>query len=130
VRLPLWAVPLLGLTGCAAVAVSGATQGVTYTFTNVAYRTFTFPQAKVHDATLQALKKMQFKTLPPAAKTPPKDRIDIKARAEKLDIEIRINSVTGRTTKMSVNAKRNLVLKDKAVAMELLHQTALALGER
>lgn len=114
-------------SGCAAVAVSGAVSGVEYTFTNVAYRTFTFPHGKVHAAALAALKKMGIVVLNDekiAAGT------RLKAKTEKLAISVKLESVTRKATKMSVDVKRNLVMKDKPLAVEIITQTGRLLGEK
>ena len=116
--------------GCAAVAVTGAAQGVGYTFTNVAYRTFTFPEDKVHSAALQALKKMQIPYEGNKARQRKGETVKIRARTKELQIKVFISPVTGKATKISVDAKKKLFLKDKAVAIEIINQVAIALGTR
>ena len=47
------------LSGCTAVALTGAGAGISYTLSNVAYRSFSSPVDRVHDATVAALKKIE-----------------------------------------------------------------------
>lgn len=111
--------------GCATIAVTGAAQGIGYTLTNVAYRTFTFPQEKVRTAALQALKKMGL-SYKEDEEMP--DGVKIFAEAAAIKIEIRLTKVTAKATKMSVNAKKNLIIKDKALSVEIITQTGRGLG--
>jgi len=58
---------ILALSGCAMMglavpaAVSGGAAGVNYTFTNIAYKTISYPVADVEAALHKALKKMDIK---------------------------------------------------------------------
>ena len=51
------------LSGCTAVALTGAGVGASYTLSNVAYRSFSSPGDQVHNATIAALKKWTLKSL-------------------------------------------------------------------
>lgn len=133
-RIALLIFPVVSLVvlfcGCAAVAVTGAAQGVGYTFTNVAYRTFTFPEDQVHTAVLQALKKMQIPYEGNKARQRKGTGVRISAHTKEFKIKVAISPVTGRATKISVDAKKKLFIKDKALAVEIINQVAMALGTR
>ncbi|MCX5795955.1 MAG: DUF3568 family protein [Elusimicrobia bacterium] len=116
-----------GLSGCAAavpVAVAGAGSGISFTSTT-AYRSFTYPQAQVHTAALQALRRMQI------AKTKEKksgEDIELKGKTKHLTIYITLAPITPTVTKASINAKRNWLMKDQTVAAEILIQMDQILG--
>lgn len=110
---------------CAALAISGTSQGVAYTFNNIAYRTFTYTKPEVISAARQALKRMQIKY---DGKETDSSSYKIFAEAQNLKIRITISSLTPRATKFAVNAKRNFLLKDRAVAAEIINQVDLALS--
>ncbi len=101
--------------------VSGAGGGAAYTITNVAYKTFSYPIKKVENATRNALKKMAIKEVKREGNND--GTVRITASTERLRIYIDLESITPATTKISVNAKRNAVLKDKATATEIIEQT-------
>ncbi len=107
------------------IMVSGAGGGVAYTVTNVAYKTFSYPMKKVEGATHTALKKMAINEVKREANDD--DTVRIIASTKKLNIYIDLEQITPATTKISVNAKRNTLLKDKATATEIIEQTERAL---
>jgi carbon monoxide dehydrogenase subunit G len=47
-----------------------------------------------------------------------------KAATGKLDISINLEKITAKTTQIKVDARKNIVLKDKATAAEIIHQVA------
>lgn len=106
-------------SGCAAVLVTGASGGIAYTATNIAYKTESFPIDKVESATRRALKKMGIVFI---GKEKTEDGIRITAVTEDLDIYIDLERVTSKSTKISVDARKNLILKDKATATEIIAQ--------
>ena len=117
---------LLFLSGCTAVALTGAGVGVSYTLTNVAYRSFSFPVDRVHDATMAALKKMGIMI---TDDTQWESGITITAATSELDIVINLEKVTSKTTQVKVDARKNVFLKDKATAAEIINQVGKILGE-
>lgn len=124
-RLPLGS--LLALGGCIPVAVAGASQGISYTFTQAAYRSFTNPRTQVHSAAVQALAKMQIE------KTKDEkidDAVKIEAKTKELTIHLKLTTITPKVTKVVVNAKKNFFVKDKTVAVEILMQMERILGAR
>ena len=115
--LPLW--------GCTAVAVTGAGVGINYTITNVAYKTFNSSLDEVEKATITALRRLDIKFI--ARKDTEKGR-RIKAATAELDIIIDLERITSRATKIKVDARKDVVRKDKATAAEIIHQVERALG--
>lgn len=120
----------LGLYGCAAVVasgvVAGAAGGVSYTYDNIAYRTFAVPLDPTFKATMRALEKMDIKV---AGSKEVKNGREIVAHTVDLRIEIEVERLTDKATKVSVNAKKGVFFKDKATATEILIQVGKFLGE-
>ncbi len=116
----------LFLSGCTAVALTGAGVGVSYTLTNVAYRSFSSPVDRVHVATLDALKKMGIHVINDSRSG---NGRTIMAETSELTIVIDLEKVTSKTTQVKVDARKNFFLKDKATAAEVLHQVGKILGE-
>jgi hypothetical protein len=114
------------LSGCAAVALTGAGVGVGYTLSNVAYRTFSSSGDQVHTATVDALKKMGIKIVDDYKS---ENGRTINASTKELDIEINLEEVTLKTTQIKVDARKSIVLKDKATAAEIINQVGKILGE-
>ena len=114
------------LSGCTAVALTGAGVGVSYTLTNVAYRSFSSPVDQVHNATIAALKKMGITITGDSESV---DGRTITAETSELDIIINLERITSKTTQVKVDARKNVFLKDKATAAEIINQVAKNLGE-
>jgi len=126
----LVAVLALLLSACALtplavpVAVSGSAAGIGYTITNVAYKTISRPAANVEAALGRALKKMDIKE----TKREVSDGIvTVSAETAKLDITIELEKITPTVTKISVDAVKSFLVKDKATATEIIVQTEKAL---
>lgn len=125
---------LIFLTGCEllplatspAVIVSGAGGGVAYTFTNIAYKTVSFPSDRVEASLKRALKKMGIKEVERKSSD---GVVTVKAKTVKLNIDIDLERVTPKTTRIRVDAREGLVLKDKATATEIITQTEKDLEE-
>jgi Protein of unknown function (DUF3568) len=117
---------LLFLSGCTAVALTGAGVGVGYTLSNVAYRSFSAPVDRVHDATIDALKKMGIHIIDDSRSG---DGRTITAVTSELDIIIDLEKITSKTTQVKVDARKNYLLKDKATAAEIINQVGIILGE-
>ena len=108
------------------MALTGAGVGVSYTLTNVAYRSFSSPVDQVHHATISALEKMEIMVIDDSKS---EDGRTITAATMELDITINLEEVTLKTTKIKVDARKKLVLKDKATAAEIINQVEKVLGE-
>ncbi len=130
--LPFLAAVLAALYGCAAVpvallpvaatgVVAGASGGISYTFTNIAYRTTNFPMGQVAEASLKALDKMGIEVL--WTKKSEKE-VEIKSRTDRLTIYVTVHRMTPVLSLLEVNAKTGLVFKDKGTAFEIVYLTA------
>ena len=108
------------------MAAAGAGVGASYTLSNVAYRSFSLPVDRVHQATISALKKMDIKII---EDNKSEDGRTITADTEELDIVIDLEEVTSKTTQIKVDARKRVVLKDKATAAEIINQVGKILGE-
>ncbi len=123
------------LSGCAAIgvsvpaaaAVSGSAAGVNYSITNNAYKTISYPIASVQAAVEEALVKMDIKE---TAIKKEEDKVSISAVTAKLDISIDLERVTPTVTKIEVSAKKDVILKDKSTATEIIVQTEKNLGPK
>lgn len=126
----LLATAVLFAAGCAApvtllplalpAIISGAGSGISYTFTNVAFKTMTFPLEDVEAANLKALNKMSIEV---KKVKHGKYSTKIISRTRKHKIKITIERMTPTLTMIRVNAKKGLFLKDKTTAFEVIYQT-------
>jgi len=114
------------LAGCTAIALTGAGAGISYTLSNVAYRSFSFSVDRVHNATISALKKMDIKIIDDYRT---EDGRSIIATTKELDIVIDLEEITSKTTQVKVDARKRVILKDKATAAEIINQVGKNLGE-
>ena len=106
--------------------MTGAGIGVSYTLTNVAYRSFSSPLNQVHEATISALKEMDIKIIDDIKVV---NGRSITADTMGLDIVIDLERVTLKTTQIKVDARKNVLLKDKATAAEIINQVGKNLKE-
>ena len=124
----------LALHGCVAalgLTLLGVGAGVTtgtsvaYTLDGIAYKTFTAPLPQVENATRTALDRM-------GIKIEATSKIDqgkaIKALSNDRDIEIELEMVSSKTTRIRTVAKQGFFFKDRATATEIIIQTEKALG--
>ncbi len=118
------AYPLLSVlffsAGCGPILLTGAGSGIDYTLTNIAYKTVNFPIEKVETAVHIALKKMEIQEL-----FTNRTKGEVKITSETADLKIYIDLVliTHKTTKISVDVRKDIVLKDKATATAIIDQT-------
>lgn len=120
---------LLGLAGCQPLAISvlgaGAGTALRYSLDGATSRTFTAPAAEVKHASLAALERMgiAFESF---------DRFEygelIYARAENREIEIEIEPISARATRMRIAAKNGGFFYDNATANEIVAQTERSLA--
>jgi hypothetical protein len=126
---------LFCLNGCVApVALTlfgvgaGVTTGtaVSYTMDGIAYRTFTAPLPQVEQATLIALNDM-------GMEIESTDKTDegkaIKAKGVDRKIEIELQAISSKTTRIRTVAKDGVFFKDRATATEIILQTERILGK-
>ena len=114
--------------GCAAVGltllgvgagISGGT-GVSYTLDSIAYKTFTSPEEGLRTATLKTLKRMDMKV---NENQPTDSGRRIVAEAGDRTIEIELDRLTTKTSRMRVTVKQGWFFRDRATAAEILIQT-------
>ena len=126
---------LFCLYGCVApVALTlfgvgaGVTRGtaVSYTMDGIAYRTFTAPLPQVERATLMALNDMGME-IESADKTD--EGKAIKAKGLDRRIEIELQAISSKTTRIRTVAKDGVFFKDRATATEIILQTERILGK-
>jgi hypothetical protein len=117
------------LNGCAAPLAltllgvgAGVTTGtaVSYTMDGIAYRTFTASLPQVERATLTALNDMGLK-IEGTDKTD--EGKSIKAKGLDRQIEIELQAISPKTTRIRTVAKEGIFFKDRATATEIILQT-------
>ena len=115
---------LLVLAGCEPIALSllgaGAGTALRYGFDGVAYRTFTATAPDVRQASLAALEQMGI-TLQST------DTFEggevLYARSAKRTIEIEVEPISARATRVRISAKNGGLFYDNATAAEIVAQT-------
>ncbi len=116
---------VLGLAGCASlglapVAAAGGAAGVNYSLTNNAYKTMSYSLADVEAALHKSLQKMKIEE---KSTDREESKVVISAVAGELDIHVELEKITPTVTRIEVSAKKDLVIKDKATAAEIIVQT-------
>ena len=130
IRLCLAAVSLLFASGCAALLAEGATgtlQGFEYSLKDATDKSFATDLSTLKNASVRALKEMAFQTETPV---PTSSGFRILAAAPKLDIQIDLERVTERVSRISVNAKKGFFRKDRATAVEIIRRTGAVIEQR
>ena len=105
----------------------GGAAGVNYSFTNIAYKTISYPSADVEAALHEALKRMNIREVQREATG---ELVSVTAATARLDIYVNLEKVTPTLTNIKVNAKRGPFFKDKATAAEVIVQTMESLESR
>jgi hypothetical protein len=118
---------LLLLSGCASFFAESASTGVAYTITNVAYKTIVAPLDDVVVANRFALLKMGIEHV---ERKETEDEVEIRAETDELKIRITIEKITEKTTKISVDAAKSIVIKDKSTATAIIEQTEAMLQKK
>lgn len=116
------------LNGCAAIGLTlfgvgtgvGTGTAVAYTLDGTAYRTFTAPLPKVEDATLLALDRMGI-TIERKEKTEQGKLIAANGADRQIEVELEV--VSPKTTRIRTVAKQGIFFKDRATATEIILQT-------
>ena len=123
-----------GSQGCAGVGlalfgvgagISGGT-GVNYTLDSVAYKTFASSEPELRAATLKTLKRMAMDV---TAKQTTDTGTEISATAGDRTVEIELDRITPKTSRMRVVVKKGWIFRDRATAGELILQTARVLDD-
>jgi hypothetical protein len=120
---------LAGAAGCESLAISlvgaGAGMAIRYGIDGVAYRTFTAPARAVREASLVALERMGL-VLDSSATFEGGELIY--ARSENRVIEIEVEPISPKATRMRIAAKNGGLFYDTATAAEIVSQTAAILS--
>jgi hypothetical protein len=118
----------LFIQGCDPISLTlfgiGTATGVSYSLSGYAYKTFTAPMQQVHDALLAALLRMGIIV----EKTDKTDTTrTITARTADREIEIVLEAISARATRIKTVTRKDSVFKDRATATEIILQTEKAL---
>ena len=121
---------LLLLAGCVEVVVPGALAGggvyYDYTTSNIAKETLMGDEREVTEATRSALTRMDIRL---KSITPYTDETFIRASTPELEITIKIVPVTDNTTRVTVDAREDhIIKKDKATADAILSEIQKSLA--
>lgn len=119
---------LASLSGCAAMGLTlfgvgagvGTGTAVAYTLDGTAYRTVSAPLPKVETAALAALDRMGIKI---ESKEKTEQGRVIAASGADRQIEVELEAVSPKTTRIRTVAKQGFFFKDRATATEIILQT-------
>ena len=119
---------MAGSSGCAALALTvfgsgagiSASTSTNYILDSFVYKTFTIPERGVRKATLTTLKRMAIQVKENQAT---EAGTKIVAMAGDRTIEVELDRLTARTTRMRVNVKQGWFFRDRATATEIITQT-------
>ena len=119
------------LAGCAEVIVPGTITGggeyYRYNTTNVAEKTLIATVSEIKAASTDALKNMDIQLQGVSTEG---SETEMKAATAELDISITMIPVTATTTRVTVNAVKDHVIRDKATADEIMAQIKNELADR
>lgn len=104
----------------------GAGVGVSHTLGGIIYRTFTAPMKTVEEGSVVAMRDMGVKVV--SRTTNNEGERVINATAKDREIEVLLEPISSRTTRMRVIASNGL-LKDSATATEIMLQTERVLSK-
>ena len=120
----------VSLSGCDPISLTaaslGAGLGISHTLGGIVYKTFTAPMKSVEEGSVMAMGDMGVKVV--SRKTNEQGERVISATAKDRDIEVLLEPLTSRTTRVRVIANNGL-LKDGATATEILYQTERVLSK-
>ena len=128
-RIALLFTSLSILTGCGSALTLtalgvGAGAGVNHTMGGYAYRTFSEPLPRVKKATLVALNRMSI-TVESTEKND--TGLTINAKTSDRSIELELEAVSPKTTRLRSVARKSIFVMDAATAEEVIAQTQRAL---
>jgi hypothetical protein len=115
--------------GCDPVTLTaasvGASLGLSHTLSGIIYKTFTAPMRTVEEGSVAAMRDMGVKVV--SRSTNRDGERVINATARDREIEVLLEPLSTRTTRMRVIASNGL-LKDSATAQEIMMQTERVLS--
>ena len=131
----LLVVSALGSQGCAALGLTlfgvgagvGSGTGVSYTLDSVAYKTFTASEGDLRAATIQTFKRMAI-DVSETKKT--ETGTEISAIAGDRTVEVEIDRITPKTSRLRVVVKQGWLFRDRSTAGEIIAQTADTLDNK
>ena len=91
----------------------------------MASKTLISPIDQVEYANRLALLKMKIRYI---ERRETENGVQIIAETNELNIYIDLKQITPKTTKIGVNAEKNIILKDRATAVAIIEQTEAMLG--
>lgn len=116
-------------TGCDPLTLTAASVGgswaISHTLNGFIYKTFTAPMRRVEDGSVVAMRDMGVKVV--SRTTNKEGERVINATARDREIEVRLEPLTARSTRMRVVANNGL-FKDSATAEEIMQQTERVLS--
>jgi hypothetical protein len=116
----------IGITLAGSAAATAAGVGTGYALESITYKTFTAPLDGLTVATLMTLDRMDITVMENqetgAGRT-------IMAKAGDRDVEIELDRLTSRVTRMRVIAKLNWLVRDRATATEIILQADRTLSD-
>ena len=119
----------ISTAGCTPITLTaaslGASMGVSHTINGIIYRTFTAPMKTVELGSVQAMRDMGVKVV--SRSTNDGGERVINATARDRDIQVLLEPLTTKTTRMRVIASNGL-LTDSSTAQEIVHQTERVLS--
>lgn len=118
------------LTGCGSALTLtalgvGAGAGVNHTMNGYNYRTFSEPLPKVKRAALVALNRMSI-TIESTEKNSTGETINAKSTERYIEVELEV--VSPKVTRLRTVARKNIFVMDSATAEEVIAQTQRALA--
>lgn len=127
-------VTMATLPGCAAVGLpllmigagTATGTGVNYTLDAIAYKTFTASIDGLNAALVMTLKRMDIDV---SDNHEVEEGRVIIGKAGDRDVDIELDRLTSRTTRLRVVVKRHVVLRDRATATEIILQTDRTLSD-
>lgn len=109
----------MGVTLLGTAAATATKTGISYTFDSRAQKTFAAPVSPVRQNILVALEEMAFRL---ESHENEGDRERILAKAEGREVEVELEAITPRATRVRVLVHEGLFWKDRATAEEIIEQ--------
>jgi hypothetical protein len=121
-----WGCAAVGLTVFSIGAGVGTGTGVSYTLDSIAYKTFAISEGKLRSATVKTLNRMAMDVKENKANGSGRK---IMAVAGDRTIDIELERLTAKTSRMRVTAKQGWLFRDRATATEIIVQTERTLDD-
>ena len=123
-----------GSSGCAAVGLTllgvgagvSAGTGTSYTLDSIVYKTFTTSEEELRTATLKTLDRMD---MPVNENQPTDSGRRITAVAGDRTVDIELDRMTARASRMRVSVRQGWFFKDRETATEIIAQTGRTLED-